>query len=112
MKNLPLLTMLLLVSEQFFSRLFGLLEVARFVCFLHPEIKNLALDSRLLGSMKAEKQNIFVGFLKIFLLHFNFAVELKKYCWWHFNFADFRSQPQNRELFMPRKFLTLKQINV
>ena len=44
----------------------------------------------------------------IALHHFNFAVELKKYFWRHFSFADFRSQPQNREIFIPRKIFALK----
>ena len=44
------------------------------------------------------------------LLHFNFTAELKKDFWRHFNFTDFGSQPQNREVFMPLKFLALKYI--
>ena len=47
---------------------------------------------------------------KFILRHFNFEVELKKYFWRQFNYADFRSQPQNREIFMLRIFHALRQL--
>ena len=57
-------------------------------------------------------------FLKPFLRHFNFMSWWRNFILQYFicpvelNFADFRSQERNREIFMPRKFPALKQLLV